>query len=388
MISVLKDIVARKFNEVERAREAVPVEVLKERIAELGRPRNFFQAVVDRRHPNTTHIIAEIKRKSPSAGVIREDFDPVAIAKAYAANGASAISCLTDEHDFGGRLEYIHAVRDAVKLPVLRKDFIVDLYQVWESRAAGADAILLIAEALPERDIIDFQILATELGMTTLIEVHDVVNLLRIVNIVGFPHASYSLLGINNRNLRTMKTSIEHSMRLAEMLEDTSVLVSESGIRTPQDLARLRAHGIHIARGARASWREGRESCRVASPPVMQQTRPVPLGDLFAPYLLVTSWYPLVPGTKQAHPEKGWNPCSHSGLRARPRGARYVPARTRSYPLVRARDPAPSVAPSVEPTHLRRAPSSFAACTRWRSSTSRRPARRTSSSGWRMRTAM
>ena len=247
MISVLKDIVARKFNEVERAREAVPVEVLKERIAELGRPRNFFQAVVDRRHPNTTHIIAEIKRKSPSAGVIREDFDPVAIAKAYAANGASAISCLTDEHDFGGRLEYIHAVRDAVKLPVLRKDFIVDLYQVWESRAAGADAILLIAEALPERDIIDFQILATELGMTTLIEVHDVVNLLRIVNIVGFPHASYSLLGINNRNLRTMKTSIEHSMRLAEMLEDTSVLVSESGIRTPQDLARLRAHGIHIA---------------------------------------------------------------------------------------------------------------------------------------------
>ena len=247
MISVLKDIVARKFNEVERAREAVPVEVLKERIAELGRPRNFFQACVDRRHPDATHVIAEIKRKSPSAGVIREDFDPVAIAKAYAANGAAAISCLTDEEFFGGKLEYIHQIRDAVKLPVLRKDFIVDLYQVWEARAAGADAILLISEALEERDIIDFQILATELGMTTLIEVHDVVNLLRIVNIVGFPHASYSLLGINNRNLRTMKTSIEHSMRLAEMLEDTSVLVSESGIRTPQDLARLRAHGIHIA---------------------------------------------------------------------------------------------------------------------------------------------
>ncbi|MFZ9915534.1 MAG: indole-3-glycerol phosphate synthase TrpC [Phycisphaerales bacterium] len=246
MTPVLKDILDRKAIEVARAREAVPLEVLKERISELGRPRNFFQAVVDRRHPNATHVIAEVKRKSPSAGVIREDFDPVAIAKAYAANGAAAISCLTDEEYFGGRLEYIHAIRDEVPLPVLRKDFIVDIYQVWESRAAGADAILLIAEALPERDIIDFQILATELGMTTLLEVHDVEHLLRMVNVVGFPHASYSLLGINNRDLRTMKTSLEHSMRLAEMLEDTSVLVSESGIRTPADLARLRAHGIHI----------------------------------------------------------------------------------------------------------------------------------------------
>jgi indole-3-glycerol phosphate synthase len=246
MHSVLKDIVERKFREVAAAREAVPLEVLKERISELGRPRNFFNALVDRRHPDLTHVIAEVKRKSPSAGVIREDFDPVAIARAYAANGASAISCLTDEYDFGGKLEYIHQIRDAVKLPVLRKDFIVDIYQVWESRAAGADAILLIAEAIPERDIIDFQILATELGMTTLLEVHDVEHLLRAVNIVGFPHASYSLLGINNRDLRTMKTSIEHSMRLAEMLDDTSVLVSESGIRTPDDLRRLRAHGVHI----------------------------------------------------------------------------------------------------------------------------------------------
>ncbi len=246
MVPVLKDILARKSIEVARAKETVPVEALKERIGELGRPRNFFQAVVDRRHPNSTHAIAEIKRKSPSAGVIRDDFDPVAIAKAYYANGAAAISCLTDEEYFGGKLEYIHAIRDAMPLPVLRKDFIVDIYQIWESRAAGADAILLIAEALEERDIIDFQILATELGMTTLLEVHDVEHLFSAVNIVGFPHRSYSLLGINNRDLRTMKTSIEHSMRLAEMLDDTSILVSESGIRTPEDLARLRAHGIHI----------------------------------------------------------------------------------------------------------------------------------------------
>ncbi len=247
MQAVLKDILEHKAAEVAAAKARVPLGELKERISELGRPRNFFQAVVDRRHPDATHAIAEVKRMSPSAGVIREDFDPVAIARAYAENGAAAISCLTDERFFGGRLEYIHAIRDAVKLPVLRKDFIVDLYQVWESRAAGADAILLIAEALPERDIIDFQILATELGMTTLLEVHDVEHLLQAVNVVGFPHASYSLLGINNRDLRTMTTSLEHCMRLAELLEDTTVLVAESGIRTADDLRRLRLHGIHIA---------------------------------------------------------------------------------------------------------------------------------------------
>jgi hypothetical protein len=140
-----------------------------------------------------------------------------------------------------------------VVLGIGRSQVILRTVVVPDTGLTGTIAALVrfqVARDLPFRldeAIIDFQILATELGMTTLIEVHDVVNLLRIVNIVGFPHASYSLLGINNRNLRTMKTSIEHSMRLAEMLEDTSVLVSESGIRTPQDLARLRAHGIHIA---------------------------------------------------------------------------------------------------------------------------------------------
>ncbi len=243
---MLDTIIARKRIEVKAAKTAVTLRELKARIRELGRPRNFFAALVDRRHPEQTHVIAEVKRKSPSAGVIREDFDPVRVARQYAANGASAISCLTDEADFGGRLEFIHQIRDAVKLPVLRKDFIIDRYQLWEARAAGADAVLLIAEALPERDIIDFQILATELGMTVLLEVHDVENLLRAINIVGFPHPSYSLLGINNRDLRTMETKLEHSMRLAELVEDTSVLVSESGIRTPVDLGRLRAHGIHI----------------------------------------------------------------------------------------------------------------------------------------------
>ena len=247
MVPVLKDILTRKAVEVERAREAVPIEALKERISELGRPRNFFQAVVDRRHPNATHAIAEIKRKSPSAGVIRDDFDPVSIARKYHDAGAAAISCLTDEADFGGRLEHIHQIRDAVPLPVLRKDFIVDPYQIWEARSAGADAVLLIAECLPERDIIDFQILATELGMTTLLEVHDVESLYRAINHVGFPHPGYSLLGINNRDLRTMTTDLSHTLRMVDLVEDRRILVSESGITSRADLARLREHGVRIA---------------------------------------------------------------------------------------------------------------------------------------------
>ena len=247
MADALTNIVQRKRREVVAQRAAVPIELLKDRISELGRPRNFFQACVDHGRRARSRIIAEVKAKSPSAGAIRADFDPVAIARQYHDAGASAISCLTDEHDFGGRPEYIHAIRDAVPLPVLRKDFIIDEYQVWESRALGADAMLLIAECLTEREIIDFQILAVELGMTTLLEVHDASNLYRVLNHVGFPHAGYSLLGINNRNLRTMKTDIAHSLRMADSVADPSILVSESGIRTPADLSRLREHGVNIA---------------------------------------------------------------------------------------------------------------------------------------------
>jgi indole-3-glycerol phosphate synthase len=193
-------------------------------------------------------VIAEVKRKSPSAGVIREDFDPVRIAQQYAENGAVAISCLTDEEHFGGHLGYIQQIREALPgVPVLRKDFIVDEYQVWESRAANADAVLLIAEVLPEGELLDMMILARELGMTTLVEVHDVENLLKVRRHIGFPHAGYSLLGINNRDLRTMQVDLSHTLRMVEMVEDRRVLVSESGIRTADDLRRLRQHGVYIA---------------------------------------------------------------------------------------------------------------------------------------------
>jgi len=245
--SVLDRIVERKRREVADARSRVPVEELRDRISELGRPRNFFRAVVDAPPQNRTRVIAEIKRRSPSGGVLREDFDPVAIARQYDRAGAAAISCLTDEVDFGGRLADIHLIRDAVSLPVLRKDFIIDAYQVWEARAHGADAILLIAECLNERDIIDFQILATELSMTTLLEVHDVESLYRAINHVGFPHPGYSLLGINNRDLRTMTTDISHTLRMVDLVEDRQVIVSESGITSAGDLRRLREHGVKIA---------------------------------------------------------------------------------------------------------------------------------------------
>lgn len=210
----------------------------------MGRPRNFFQAVT-RKGAKPVNLIAEIKKASPSAGVIRADFDPVQIATAYAGAGADALSVLTDETYFQGKLEYIQQVREAVGLPVLRKDFIIDSYQVYESRAAGADAILLIAECLEMSTLIDLQILATELNMTCLIEVHDLDNLMRVRDqAIGFPHKSYSLLGINNRDLRTFKTDLGTTLRMAELVEDRTVLVSESGISTYADILKLEAAGV------------------------------------------------------------------------------------------------------------------------------------------------
>lgn len=249
--SALEEIIAHKREEVARAKDRVPLGELKGRIEELGRPRNFFQAVVRHDRPTHVSVIAEIKRKSPSAGWIRpeyqgDDFDPAFIAQRYHDAGASALSVLTDERFFAGELDYIHRVRDRVPLPVLRKDFIVDPYQVWESRAAGADAILLIAECLSISELVDLEILARELQLTTLIETHSMENLLRVRPHVGFPSRAYGLLGINNRDLSTMTTDLSHTTRLADMVDDTSILVSESGIRSPEDIAKLRKVGVRI----------------------------------------------------------------------------------------------------------------------------------------------
>src|SRR5436190_18179353 len=244
MASVLDEILESKREEVARRKQTTPVERLKETIDTLGRPRNFFQAVT-KEGKKKVNLIAEVKKASPSAGIIRADFDPVKIAQAYADGGADALSVLTDEKYFQGKLEYIHQIRDAVKLPVLRKDFIIDPYQVYEARAAGADAILLIAEALQVNELIDLQILATELNMTCLIEVHDMDNLIRVRDhVIGFPHRSYSLLGINNRDLRTFKTDLGTTLRMAELVEDRNVLVSESGINNYADVKKLSEAGV------------------------------------------------------------------------------------------------------------------------------------------------
>jgi indole-3-glycerol phosphate synthase len=256
----LDTIIARKRIEVAKAKVNTPIQTLQVRCAQLEPARNFFAAVVNTsgRGRRQVRIIAEIKRRSPSAGVIRDEFrgagtgagegfSPVRIATAYAEAGAAALSVLTDEEYFGGHLGYIQQVREAVPLPVLRKDFIVDEYQIWESRAANADAVLLIADVIPEAELLDMMILARELGMTTLVEAHEVETLLKVRRHIGFPHAGYSLLGINNRDLRTMRTDLTHTFRMAEMVEDKRVLVSESGIKTHADLVKLRQHGVYIA---------------------------------------------------------------------------------------------------------------------------------------------
>jgi len=244
MSTILDQIVETKRQEVAQRQARVPLEQLKENISTVGRPRNFFQAVTQK-PCKAMNVIAEVKKASPSAGVIKADFDPVEIAKRYAEAGADALSVLTDEKYFHGKLEYIQAVREAVKLPVLRKDFIIDPYQIYESRAAGADAILLIAECLETSQMIDLQILATELNLTCLIEVHNMDNLMRVRDhVIGFPHRSYSLLGINNRDLRTFKVDLGNTLRLAELVEDRSVLVSESGIQNRDDVKKLHSAGV------------------------------------------------------------------------------------------------------------------------------------------------
>jgi indole-3-glycerol phosphate synthase len=246
MAITLQTIIAYKQEEVAKQQQVRSADLVREEAESKERPRNFFGAVVNGHTKGSTSVIAEIKRMSPSAGVLKEDFDPVAIAKAYEMGGAAAISCLTDTQFFGGNIESLSEIKTEVSLPVLRKDFLIDPYQIWESRAAGADAVLLIAEAISEGLLLDMMILAQELGMTTLIEAHDMGHLLSIQQHIGFPHAGYCLLGINNRNLETMKTDLNHSIRMIDVVEDTTIVVSESGISKPEDLDRLRAHGVHI----------------------------------------------------------------------------------------------------------------------------------------------
>jgi indole-3-glycerol phosphate synthase len=230
LTTVLDRILADKRHEVEQCKTAVPLEEMRRRIVGLPKCRNFYSAMTQR-NQRGLNIIAEVKKASPSAGVIREDFDPAAIARTYERCGADAISVLTDAKYFQGRLEYVAMVKEAVGLPILRKDFILDEYQVYEARAAGADAILLIAEALPAGQLMDLLILANQLTLTVLLEVHGADSLMRMRSLVGFPQRPYSLLGINTG-------------RLLSLVDDPGQVITESGIRTRQDVDKIRQWGV------------------------------------------------------------------------------------------------------------------------------------------------
>ncbi len=241
--NILERICQTKRKEIARLRAETPLTELRRRATEAPRAQNFFTAMTARPR-RRMNLIAEIKRASPSAGVIREDFDPVSLAKQYRSGGASAISVLTDEPYFQGSLDDFRAVREAVDLPLLRKDFILDEAQVYQARAAGADAILLIAAALPSGTLLDLMILATELRMTSLVEVHSADELMKVRSMVGFPHRRYGLLGINNRDLGTFKVDLNTTLRLLELAGEGAAVISESGIRTGEDVERLAEAGV------------------------------------------------------------------------------------------------------------------------------------------------
>jgi len=243
MANILDKIIADKKAEVTHRQSQKSLEQLNEEIRTKPKCRNFYKAVTK---PNRRgiNVIAEVKKASPSAGIIREDFDAVAIAQTYERCGADAISVLTDEKYFQGRLEYIEEIKQAVDLPVLRKDFVIDLWQVYESRAAGADAILLIAEALKPGELMDLMIAAAELTLTVLLEVHRADTLLAVRSVIGFPKKGYSVLGINNRNLATMQADLNTTCRLAELINNKNELVAESGIETRADVEKLKSAGV------------------------------------------------------------------------------------------------------------------------------------------------
>jgi len=238
MSDVMRRILAAKRREVDQARAALPLAEVERRAAAAGPPRGFEAALRRRVAEGKPAVIAEIKRASPSRGLIRADFDPSRIARTYEAHGAACLSVLTDREFFGGSAEDLRAARAACALPVLRKDFMIDPYQVHEARSWGADCILLIMDAAPDSELAALAKLARSLGMDVLVECHDAGQLERAL---ALPTA---LLGINNRDLRTFETRLETTLELLPRVPPDRLLVAESGIGAPADVARLRNSGV------------------------------------------------------------------------------------------------------------------------------------------------
>ncbi len=234
--NILLKILTVKHTEIAHARALVPIAALKARLKDAPPVKNFRTALAS---PDTINIIAEIKHKSPSKGIIRSPFDPHAIYSAYEKNGAAAVSVLTDESFFGGSLQYLSALSRNAQLPLLRKDFIIDEYQIYEARAHGADAVLLIAGALDSDALRRLYTLTYALAMTALVEVHNQEELDKALAL------NPEIIGINNRDLTTFNVSLETTILLEKSIPADTVVVSESGISTHADIIRLRQHAVH-----------------------------------------------------------------------------------------------------------------------------------------------
>lgn len=232
--TILSRIIESRRAEVARRKRIVPETVLRIAAGKADAPRDFAGALAQ----NNLNVIAEIKKASPSAGVLRRDFEPAALARGFEQAGAAALSVLTEEESFQGALAHLRYARAAVRLPVLRKDFVVDPWQVWEARAANADSFLLIAAALDDMTLAELLALGRELGMEALVEVHTADELERVLG------AGARIVGVNNRNLHTLEVRVETSLELIEMIPQDRVAVSESGLRSPEDLRKLRASGF------------------------------------------------------------------------------------------------------------------------------------------------
>jgi indole-3-glycerol phosphate synthase len=252
--SILEKIVRHKRAEIAETRQRVSVTQLHQEAGGQTPPRDFLGAI---RHPRTGEnripvaLIAEVKKASPSKGVIRQEFDPVSISRIYAQHGADCLSVLTDEKFFQGHLDYLRGIRNAVELPLLRKDFVLDEYQVLEARAAGADAVLLIAECLEPTQLRDLAQAIRGLGMTALIEVHNPQNLEFVLECKPL------LIGINNRDLNTFQVDLMRTMDLKKRIPDDILVISESGIETATDVQKLARAGVAAVLVGESLMRQG-----------------------------------------------------------------------------------------------------------------------------------